>query len=192
MYAIAASSAPWAIPTACAPIVGRVWSRVASAVLNPVPGSPMIRSPGMRQSSKYSSVVGDPLMPSLRSFGPDGEPRIVLVHDERRDAVGALVRVGHRHHRVPGRVAAVGDPALGAVEDPVVAVATGAGAHRRRVAARLTFGQRIRRHRLAGRDRRQHLLLQLLASRASAGPWCPACCRSGSATTTHTPARPLR
>ena len=111
----------------------------------------MIRSPGIRQFSKYSSVVGEPLMPSLRSFGPDGEALVVLVHHERRDAVGALVRVGHRHHRVPGRLAAVGDPALGAVEDPVVAVAPGPGAHRRGVAAGLALGQRIRRHRLAGR-----------------------------------------
>ena len=52
VYPIAASSAPWAMPTACAPIVGRVWSRLASAVLKPVPGSPMMRSPGIRQSSK--------------------------------------------------------------------------------------------------------------------------------------------
>ena len=74
VYAIAASSAPWAIPTAWAPMVGRVWSSVCSAVLNPVPGSPMIRSPGMRQFSKYSSVVGDPLMPSLRSLGPTVKP----------------------------------------------------------------------------------------------------------------------
>src|SRR5258708_36735949 len=34
----------------------------------------MIRSPGMRQSSKYSSVVGEPLMPSLRSLGPTVKP----------------------------------------------------------------------------------------------------------------------
>src|ERR1700677_302260 len=34
----------------------------------------MIRSPGMRQSSKYNSVVGEPLIPSLRSFGPTLNP----------------------------------------------------------------------------------------------------------------------
>src|SRR5262245_30072043 len=73
-YAIAASSAPCAMPTACAPIVGLVWSRVASAVLKPVPGSPMIRSPGMRQSSKYNSVVGEPLMPILCSLAPTAKP----------------------------------------------------------------------------------------------------------------------
>ncbi len=33
-----ASSAPWAMPTAWAPIVGRVWSRVRSAVLKPGAG----------------------------------------------------------------------------------------------------------------------------------------------------------
>src|SRR4029079_1731662 len=73
-YSIAASSAPWAIPTACAPMGGRVWSSVRNAVLNPVPGSPMMRSPGIRQFSKYNSVVGEPLMPSLRSFGPTVNP----------------------------------------------------------------------------------------------------------------------
>ena len=105
----------------------------------------MIRSPGMRQFSKYSSVVGEPLMPSLRSFGPDDEALVVLVHHERRDAVGALVRIGHRHHRVPGRLAAVGDPALGAVEDPVVAVGLGPGPHRRGVAAGLALATARRR-----------------------------------------------
>src|SRR5689334_15043272 len=34
----------------------------------------MIRSPGIRQFSKYNSVVGDPLIPSLRSFGPTEKP----------------------------------------------------------------------------------------------------------------------
>jgi hypothetical protein len=42
--------------------------------LNPLPGSSMMRSPGMRQFSKYSSVVGEPLMPSLRSLGPTVKP----------------------------------------------------------------------------------------------------------------------
>ena len=62
------------MPTAWAPIVGRVWSSVASAVLNPVPGSPMIRSPGIRQFSKYSSVVGEPLIPNFFSLGPTVKP----------------------------------------------------------------------------------------------------------------------
>jgi hypothetical protein len=44
------------------------------AVLKPVPGSPIIRSPGIRQFSKYNSVVGEPLMPSFFSFGPTENP----------------------------------------------------------------------------------------------------------------------
>src|ERR1700758_5761652 len=62
------------MPTAWAPMVGRGGSSVASAVLKPVPGSPVIRSPGMRQFSKYSSVVGEPLIPSFFSFGPTVNP----------------------------------------------------------------------------------------------------------------------
>src|ERR671916_836875 len=62
------------MPTAWAPIVGRVKSRVRSAVLKPVPGAPMIRSAGMVQSVKYSSQVGEPLMPILRSLGPTAKP----------------------------------------------------------------------------------------------------------------------
>ena len=55
-------------------MVGRVWSRVCSAVLKPVPGSPMIRSPGMRTFSKYSSAVGEPLMPSFFSVFETPKP----------------------------------------------------------------------------------------------------------------------
>ena len=62
------------MPTACAPMVGRVKSSVRSAVLKPVPGAPMIRSAGIVQSVKYSSQVGEPLMPILRSLGPTAKP----------------------------------------------------------------------------------------------------------------------
>ena len=55
-------------------MVGRVKSSVRSAVLKPVPGAPMIRSAGMVQSVKYSSQVGEPLMPILRSLGPTAKP----------------------------------------------------------------------------------------------------------------------
>jgi hypothetical protein len=51
-----------------------VWSSVRSAVLNPVPGSPMTRSAGLTQSEKWISQVGEPLMPSLRSFVPTEKP----------------------------------------------------------------------------------------------------------------------
>ena len=72
--AVAWSSAPCAMPTAWAPIVTRVWSRVRSAILRPSPGAPTMRSPGMRTLSKSSSRVGLPLMPSLRSFSPNVKP----------------------------------------------------------------------------------------------------------------------
>src|SRR5271165_3163528 len=38
----------------------------------------MIRSPPIRQSSKYNSVVGEPLIPSLRSLGPTVKPESSL------------------------------------------------------------------------------------------------------------------
>jgi hypothetical protein len=43
-------------------------------VVKPVPTSPMIRSPGMRQSSDETVRVGEPLMPSLRSGAPKETP----------------------------------------------------------------------------------------------------------------------
>ncbi|CNH94347.1 Uncharacterised protein [Mycobacterium tuberculosis] len=62
------------MPSAWAAIVIRVWSNVASAVLNPVPSAPMIRSAGIRVSSKITCRVGDPLIPSLRSLAPNDTP----------------------------------------------------------------------------------------------------------------------
>ncbi len=62
------------MPSAWAAIVIRVWSRVASAVRNPEPSSPISRSAGITQLSKYSSLVGEPLMPSLRSGAPKENP----------------------------------------------------------------------------------------------------------------------
>ena len=55
------------------------------AVWKPVPGSPMIRSPGIQQLSKRISRVGDPWMPSLRSGVPSEKPSSSRVDDERRD-----------------------------------------------------------------------------------------------------------
>ena len=47
---------------------------MANAVLNPAPGSPMTLVAGIAQFSKYRSVVGDPLMPILRSLAPTTNP----------------------------------------------------------------------------------------------------------------------
>jgi hypothetical protein len=62
------------MPTACAAMVRRVWSSVASAVLKPVPGAPIMRSAGMRHPSKCTSQVGEPLMPILCSGVPTLKP----------------------------------------------------------------------------------------------------------------------
>lgn len=62
------------MPTACAPMVTRVWSSVRRAIFSPSPSAPMMRSPGMRHRSKCSSRVGLPLMPSLRSFSENLKP----------------------------------------------------------------------------------------------------------------------
>ena len=62
------------MPSAWAAIVTLVWSSVASAVRNPLPSAPIIRLAGITQPSKYSSLVGDPLMPSLCSGAPNENP----------------------------------------------------------------------------------------------------------------------
>jgi hypothetical protein len=46
----------------------------ASAVRNPLPSAPISRPAGITQLSKYSSLVGEPLMPSLCSSGPNENP----------------------------------------------------------------------------------------------------------------------
>src|SRR2546427_392400 len=58
-YAAAASSAAWPMPTAIAPVIGRVMSRVRIAILNPSPSSPSRCSIGTAQSVKWSATVGE-------------------------------------------------------------------------------------------------------------------------------------
>ncbi len=55
-------------------MVTRVWSSVRIAVANPVPSSPIIRSAGSRTLSRYTSRVGEPLMPSFFSWAPKETP----------------------------------------------------------------------------------------------------------------------
>jgi len=85
VYATAMSKAPWATPTACAPTVGRVWVEgLQCGFLGPVPGSPMIRSPGdvavLENTARWWVT---PLIPIFRSLGADAESFVVLVHHER-------------------------------------------------------------------------------------------------------------
>ena len=51
-----------------------VWSRVARAVLNPVPSAPIMRSAGILLSSRMTVRVGEPLMPSFFSGSPKLTP----------------------------------------------------------------------------------------------------------------------
>ena len=140
----------------------RVWSSVRSAIFRPCPSSPTRRSAGIGTSSKSSSRVGEPLMPSLRSFSPKVKPGIAPLHHERRDAARTGVRVGDRHDRVAVGLARVGDPRLLAAQHPAVAAADGPGAHARGVRSGVALGQSVGEHRLPTGDRRQVALLQVL------------------------------
>src|SRR3989441_379955 len=75
-YATAASSAAWPMPTAIAPVAGRVTSRVRIAILNPSPSSPSRWSTGTGQSVKWSATVGEARMPSFFSFLPTEKPGV--------------------------------------------------------------------------------------------------------------------
>ena len=67
--------APWAIPTAWAPMVGRLRSRVCMAMVNPIPSSPTRLVAGTRTSSKEIAAVGLPRRPILSSWGATSTPQ---------------------------------------------------------------------------------------------------------------------
>jgi len=71
---MAASNAPWAIPTACAPIPIRPPFSVDSAILNPCPNFPNKFSLGILQFSNTSSIVVEERMPIFASFLPKLKP----------------------------------------------------------------------------------------------------------------------
>src|SRR2546427_399544 len=73
-YAAAASSAAWPMPTAIAPVIGRVMSSVCMAILNPSPSSPSRCSIGTAQSVKWSATVGEQRIPIFLSFLPTAKP----------------------------------------------------------------------------------------------------------------------
>src|SRR5216117_1367965 len=80
-----------------------------------------------------------------------------LLHQEAADP---LLAAGPDDRQV-GDVA-VRDPALGAIEDPVLAVTAGPGRHSGRIGAKLRFGQTEAADHLAGRHSRKPALLLLL------------------------------
>ena len=87
----------------------------------PLPSSPSTFSNGTSTSSKISSAVFDPRIPSLSKCGLVENPFIVLLDDERRDPLRPRRRIALAidHQRVGVRP--VGDPVLRAVQHiPVV------------------------------------------------------------------------
>ena len=117
------------------------------------------RSAGRRTPSRISSAVTDARSDSFLWISRRGEPGGVGRDHEAADAV-----VGPRPHDGDVGDGAVGDPHLGAVEHPVVAVALGRGAHAAGVGAEVGLGQAEAADRLAGRHARQPLLLLLLGA----------------------------
>ena len=75
MYPAASSMAPWAMPTAWAPMAGRLRSRVCMAMVKPMPSSPTRLAAGTRTSSKTTSAVGLPRRPILSSCGATLTPQ---------------------------------------------------------------------------------------------------------------------
>ena len=103
-------------------------------------------------------------MPIFFSCLPVEKPGEVLLHDEGGDAVVALGLVGHgEDHEGVGHVA-VGDEALGAVEDVVVALQHGQGLLAGGVGAGVGLGQAEGADLLAAQQVGQVLALLLLGA----------------------------
>ena len=128
-----------ATPKARAPCFSRPMPSHFCASLKPSPSLPTRFSAG-----NLHVVEGD--MPGL--FAHHGlvarhqrQPRRLHVDHETGDAaMGALGRIGHRHQLTEVGIAGAGDETLGAVDDVVIALAHGAGFHRRRIGARVRLG----------------------------------------------------
>ena len=121
-YSVANSNAARAMPVAIAATPGRVRSRVIIASLKPLFSSPSRFSAGTSVSLKVMVAVFDARWPILSSFLSTVTVSS-LRHDEGGDAAVAGVLVGLGVDREPVGVAAVGDEALRAVDDVLVALA---------------------------------------------------------------------
>ena len=77
------------MPTAIAPVAGRVMSSVLIASVNPSPSAPSRCSTGTSQSVKWSATVGEARMPIFFSFLPTAKPGIPF---STRKAVTPLAR----------------------------------------------------------------------------------------------------
>ena len=102
-------------------------------------------------------------MPSFFSGAPKETPSSDFSTTNAEMPLAPLLGVGDRHAPCSTPTdAGVGDPALHAVEDPVVAVAHGPGLHADGVGAGVGLGEAVGEAALAGGELAEVLLLQLL------------------------------
>ena len=105
-----------------------------------------------------------PLDAELLLGRTEGHTRVVLLHDERGDAIRALLRIRDGEDGVELRDARVGDPPLHAVEHPPVTVAHRPGLHRHGVRAGVRLREAVGEHPGARRDRGEVLLLEVVGA----------------------------
>ena len=147
------------MPQAWAAIVMRPPSSVASATLRPAPSSPRRSASATRSPSNASSAVEEVCRPSFGISFETVRP-VAGARQEGAHAAGARAARAREHDHGIGE-AAVRDPGLRAVQQPVVAVALGAHAEAGGVAAGVGLGERVAAELLAARERRQQPRLLL-------------------------------
>src|SRR5206468_2258141 len=148
---VASSSAPRAMPSACAPTSGRERSSAPIAYWNPRFSSPMRFSAGTGHSSSASSPVRSAHTQLALQFR-DAEAGEALLDHEATHAAMSRGWIRLREHRVEVAHAGVGDPELATGEHVVVAVTHRSGLHAGHVATGVGFRQAVRRLALARRD----------------------------------------
>ena len=168
-YGIEASSAPWAMPTASAPIEIRPPSRMRRNVLKPLPCSPSRFAAGIRAPSNSSSPGRRGMETELVLEPADREAGRVGRDDERADLGGAVIPCpGPRRDDVGAGLAGVGDEPLAAIEHPRAPVgavlAAGGRPGPARIAAGARLGQPVRADDLALRHRDEEPLLLLVGA----------------------------
>ncbi len=132
--------------------------------MKPAPSRPSRCPAGTRTSVEDQLARRRGADPELVLALAERDAGAIGLDEERRRAPGAPGRVGHRDDGVDLRLAAVGDPLLGAVEDVLVAVLPSPRPHREGVGARLGLGEAEGGDPLAARHPRQDEPLDLVAS----------------------------
>src|SRR5213078_1629392 len=122
---------------------------------------------------RHAHVLEDDLrrvaraQPELLDLAPVPEPGCALLHHEGRDAALSLLGRGRGHHDVDVSDRPLRDEHLGAVQHPRVAVAHGARAQRRRVAAGAGLGEAPGAQPLPARHARQVAAAERVAPAAA-------------------------